>query len=785
MLAASIAQFHGLPLRRRMSVLIGVCAAITTLLCLLAVVGSGLWLQQNSAREETDEVARTLSFALQAPVAFEDRAGVQDVLNLLRARPQVEAAFVYDRQGNLLASYGLTQAAASRLTNDGLLAGRLQGVEDIRSESGSIGRVVVINRLSRLWQAMGLAMLAIVLSSLAGMVLSVVLAQRIARTITKPIDILADASREIARSHDYAQRLPQGGSDEIGTATRAFNEMLEEISARGDALVAANLELERRVSERTQSLQSERDRAEAASLAKTRFLANMSHELRTPLNAVIGAAQLLQNGQQDDGTRGELVGAIRISGAKLLDQIENVLDLARIESGSLDLVNQDFSVLECLESAVATVSVAARIKGLHMACAVAPTLAVWRRGDSTRLRQILINLLGNAVKFTQKGEVVLRVSEGPESGSICMTATDTGIGIGQASLAQVFEPFRQADDASNRRFGGSGLGLAIAKQLIEAMGGAISVQSELGVGSCFQIVLKLPPAQAIPRESAPLKHTVVFFEPHDPTAEGLGALLARLGCSGHRFSRVAELHAWIAHADTDCTKAWCLVALCDQSTPEWLGLAGKHFKSENIIGMDSGTQVSREVRQQLGASRSLVKPVSRAALVSSLGPAHTRSLLARAPVAPTSGLMQANSSPKRVLVVEDDSTNQMIVCSMLQSAGYETSTASTGAQALQMLSQHAHDVVLMDWQMPDMDGLEATRQLRAGVAGRFGAVVPIIGLTANAFTEDRLACLAAGMNDYLTKPVLMASLLATVERWTARPGGDEVSVQASAFAPLL
>ena len=782
----SMNAFHALPLRRRLSLLIAFCAGITTLLCLLSVLGSSLWMQHNTAREETTEVARTLSFALKAPLAFDDRPGVNDALTLLRARPQVDAAWVYDRSGKLLASYGSADALKNGPASGGFTLQHMQATEPVRSEADVIGSVTVRNRLSRLWQAQGLAMLAIVLASGGGMVLSVLLAQRIARAIVRPIDTLAHASRHIARSHDYAQRLPVGGADEIGTATTAFNDMLEEIRARGDALTLANLELESRVAERTLSLQHEKNRAEAASQAKTRFLANMSHELRTPLNAVIGASQLLQDGRDDAEQQATLVGSIRDSGTKLLSLIDNILDLARIESGVMKLHTEDFNLPDCVESAVATASVLARMKGLAVACVIDPGIVAWRHGDSCRLRQILLNLLGNAVKFTVRGEVVLHIVAGTSAEALHISVSDTGIGISEGSLKQVFEPFRQADDASNRRFGGSGLGLAISRQLVEAMGGSLTLHSVLGSGSRFDIELSLPVAHQAQPASAPLQQQVIYFEPHEASAQALAALLARLGCSALRFRSVPEMRQWMErHADA-AGKPWLLVAVDAEETWHFLEESIARLGAERVIGMGSNEPTSAGSRRS--ARRTLVKPVLRAALVSGLGTAARRPVAAAPAASPAEGLhdaAQANAAQaKHVLLVEDDLTNQLIVCSMLRNAGYRVSTADDGAQALERLGQRAFDVVLMDWQMPEMDGLEVTRLLRAGVAGRFATVVPIIGLTANAFAEDRSACLAAGMNDYLTKPVLMASLLAAVDRWTSRPGGDETSFLASALGPL-
>ena len=783
---SGLGAFHALPLRRRLSVLIAVCAGFTTLLCLLAVLGSGLWLQQTSAREETTEVARTLSFALQAPVAFGDRRGMNDALTLLRARPQVESAFVYDLQGKLLASYGGTAEPPPGIREDGFSVSRMRASEVIRSDADEIGHVVVVNRLSRLWLSLGLAMLAIVLASLAGLVVAVRLAQRIARAITRPIDILADASREIARSHDYTQRLPDAGSDEIGIATDAFNGMLEEVRARGEALVAANRELEQRVTERTLSLQQEKERAEAASVAKTRFLANMSHELRTPLNAVIGASQLLQDTHEDPDAQFALVTSIRDGGTKLLGLIDNILDLARIENGALELMAEDFNLVDCVESALSSASIAARFRGIELACIIDPALPAWRHGDATRLRQILLNLLGNAVKFTLVGEVVLRVTPGAGAGAIHIGVVDTGIGIGEASLAQVFEPFRQADDASNRRFGGSGLGLAICKQLVEVMGGRIGVRSELGKGSRFEVELPLPAALHAPPEAPPLQHAIVYFEPHEASAKALAAQLARLGCVAHRCRTPRELREWMMQSADRAKSSWLLAAVDAAETWVFLEESIAWLEPERVIGMGTFESHAADMaREQFRLPRNIIKPVLRSALVSRLG-AVTRTARRARPATgwPARTGDAAAPAAKHVLVVEDDPTNQMIVCSMLRNAGFRTSTANDGAEALALLGRQIVDVVLMDWQMPDMDGLEVTRRLRAGKAGRFARVVPIIALTANAFAEDRAACLAAGMNDYLTKPVLLQNLLDAVYRWTARPGGDEESERASAFGPL-
>ncbi len=500
-----------------------------------------------------------------------------------------------------------------------------------------------------------------------------------------------------------------------------------------------------------------RAKAEATSVAKTRFLANMSHELRTPLNAVIGAAQLLRAEEAEPERQAHLVDAIQRSGSNLLSLIENILDLSRIEAGKLPLHALDFHLVECVESALSTAALAAHAKGLKLACVVDPRLNPWRHGDGDRLRQVLLNLPGNAAKFTERGEIVLRESPGAAAQAVRFTVTDTGVGIGEASLPHVFKPFRQADDAADRRYGGSGLGLAIVQQLAQAMGGGVQVSSTPGVGSCFVVEVVLPPSAQPAAEPSGLGQRVAFVEPHEASAEALLAHLQRLGCEARRCSNGAELSAWLRSAGSD-PPPWVLMAADEIDASACIDAVVDLVQPERLIVMS--TRVSHEVDHVLDGqhlSRQMVKPVTRAALVSRMG---AREGLHLAERVPASVLTHAQiDALTHVLVVEDDELNRLIVSGILQHAGCRVSLAARGNEALSALAQADRvDLVLMDWQMPDMDGLEVTQRLRAGAAGPVGQTVPIIALTANAFAEDRAACLAAGMNDFLSKPVLAASL---------------------------
>jgi signal transduction histidine kinase/CheY-like chemotaxis protein/HPt (histidine-containing phosphotransfer) domain-containing protein len=391
--------------------------------------------------------------------------------------------------------------------------------------------------------------------------------------------------------------------------------------------------------------------AELSSQAKSRFLANMSHELRTPLNAVIGAAQLLKTDHADAQLQPQLVDAIHQSGNNLLGLIEDILDISRIEAGELRLHPADFDLAVCIHAAFSTGSLTAQSKGLTLTLNLQDDLPLARHADATRIKQILINLLGNALKFTTRGSVHLKVEQGAGPLDVRFILQDTGVGIPEAALPTIFDAFRQAETQANRRYGGAGLGLSIVKQLVCAMGGSVSASSKQGVGTVINLILPLPLAK---------------------------------------------------------------------------------------------------IATELAAANS----VAAAPAESGLGTNPT-------------------AAPLRVLLVEDDLLNRKIINRMLVKGGYEALEAHDGAHALALIAQQPVDVVLMDWQMPVMDGLECTRRMRLGEGGAQGLTVPIIALTANAFSEDRVACLAAGMNDFLSKPVQAELLRSTVAQWASQSRAEQ------------
>jgi signal transduction histidine kinase/DNA-binding NarL/FixJ family response regulator len=760
----------------RLATLLGMGAALSALLATAAMLAMAWYFADQDNRDEAQQVARSLAFALQAPVSFEDAQGIREAVAVLQARPQIQSAWVHDGAGRLLYAFGDVQPPAAEGSGS-LAQGWLRVEVPIVAGAArdTVGRVRLQVNLQDARRKLRVQAMAAAAAGLLAATLALLLSQRLARRISVPMVRLAATAAKITREQNYALRLPAGGSDELGVAVNAFNHMLDEIGQRGTALLSMNHQLQHQAD----LAQAAQARAESASQAKTRFLANMSHELRSPLNGVIGAAQLLQAQGADPARRAELVEIIRTSGSNLLGLIEHVLDLARIEAGALVLQPRDFNLLDCLDAAVLSSAPLASAKGLRLSCRVDPDLDPWRHGDDVRLRQMVLNLLGNAVKFTAQGDVSVDVRPLGAADRLQIQIRDTGIGMAPEALDTIFEPFQQADASTTRRFGGSGLGLAICQELARLMDGAVSAQSIPGVGSCFTLDLPLPLARQAQAADAPLGLRVAWCEPHEPSAKALAALLQRLGCEAQRCQDVDTLRAFVEVPDHAGRPPWFIVAVDAEAGRQLLGAAWGWLDPCRVLPVDVASDApAAPMRHALGLPQAMSRPLLRQALASRL--------IAQAPGSPVASVADpalpgAGTTAARVLLVEDDAINQAVVRSMLEHAGLACTVASNGALALQVLVTAPFDLVLMDWQMPDMDGLEATRRLRRGEAGERNRTVPVVALTANAFAEDRDACLAAGMNDFISKPVLAAHLVAVVRRWTRRDAWPAVALAGQAL----
>jgi signal transduction histidine kinase/CheY-like chemotaxis protein/HPt (histidine-containing phosphotransfer) domain-containing protein len=728
-----------------------------------------------------------------AALTFADASAASDILAGLGRNEHIVSAVIVSRYGGPLARFDRDRAPGapartpafppdtaqigpwSHFTAESLVVSR-----PVYLRNEVIGAVViesdlhgVSSRATSLGQIVSLVLLAALWLALA-------IGSRLQRIISVPLLRLTEITGIITRERRYDVRAEGGTAgrqDELSVLVAGFNAMLDEIQHRDSSLLKQQESLEAAVEARTAELRAlnedmaaARDRAMDASRAKSEFLANMSHEIRTPMNGIIGMTDLALGNKVDEETR-DCLETVKSSAESLLAILNDILDFSKIESRKLEIESVPFALREILSDLLKPFAVRADQKGLELIVDVDDDVPATLIGDPGRLQQVVGNLVGNAVKFTTTGHVLVEIREDARVNGCTMLhvlVTDTGIGVPAEKHATIFDPFSQADGSTTRKFGGTGLGLTISATLVQMMGGRIWLESEPGSGATFHV--------ALPLEIAGLAN-----EPQlDSTLVNLRALVVDDNEVNRRIL-VAQLTRWQMEPTAVSSGREALdvlraalgsrpfdLVLLDANMPEadgftvaaWIAADPQLARAPVVMLTSSGQWGEAGRSRELGVAAYLTKPVEQGSLL-----AHIRRVVqgstSNAEAAPNPSAQVI--TPAKILLAEDNVVNQRVAVGLLQKRGHFVTLAQNGREAVEAVQRETFDLVLMDVQMPEMGGIEATIAIREHEAAT-GGHVRIVAMTAHAMNGDRDRCIAAGMDGYLSKPIQQAVLFQVVEQ---------------------
>jgi len=750
-------------------------------------------LQRKGIAQDLSSLTEIIADRTTAAIVFDDKEAAQETLSALHAKKSIVSSCLYTNDGKVFTCYFRGNSKTGDIpvepgdTGHRFFKNSLVVFKPIILDKERIGTVYIKSDLVELNHILKQNTLVVAAVMGISLLLAFFLSSWLQKLISGPVLSLVQSAKTVSENKDYSIRAKKQGEDEHGRLVDAFNEMLVQIQTRDEALIRHRGHLEEEVAARTAELRAAneemlfaKEEAEEGAKAKSEFLSIMSHEIRTPLNAILGMGELLEETSLTPDQK-EYVQLSGSAGSTLLALINDILDFSKIEAGHIELESINFNLRETVEKNCEIMAARAHKKNLEIAFHISPETPTFVMGDQVRLNQILINLIGNAIKFTETGEVVVKVQKAPEpSGKgqgleLLFSVIDTGIGIPSNKAETIFESFSQADSSTTRKYGGTGLGLSISKRLVELMQGRIWIEGAFGKGSAFHFTVRLFPGKA--EESLPppvpevnLAGKKVLIVDDTPVnrlilrefLKGWGASVAEAEDGENALKEIIKTKD--ANDPFDLILLDCKMPGMDgfevaQRTKETAGSTGLSIMmltSENRSGDIAKCK-------QYGISGYLLKPIKRSSLLNAIMEVMARPKDVVVEKVVKEAAFSVDPQPMNILLVEDTVDNQFLMKAFLKRIPWNLDIAENGAIGVEKFKTGRYDLVLMDMQMPVMDGYTATKEIRKWEKEMGVKDTPIIALTAYALAEELRKSIEAGCNGHITKPVKKAKLIESIQ----------------------